>query len=458
MQPDETLDRLVGSWRILQLRDGHRYNTDDLLVAWTALRARPDASRVLDLGAGVGSVGLAALWGLPPAARLVAVEVQARSSELARRTIALNGLQGRVTHHHRDLRELDGDPLRDERGDLALFDLVTANPPFLPAARATLSPHPQRAAARVELHGDITDYARVAARHLAPGGRFCFCHAAADPRCEPAVGAAGLRVLARREVVFREGSAPHLALYTCAHAGEGESEGEGGEAEAPLLIRHADGARSEAFRGIRRALAIDRDFAAELAGVRCWDAGVQAIYEERGEPVVDAVLQNRDELVALCEVIDSWEVRSYLEIGVWTGRLVSTLHDLFGFERVAACDDGYARRFGLPLRLPAEARYFEGDSRSAAYAEWRRELGAIDLVFIDADHSYAGVRADFERERGMPHRVLAFHDITGANRHTAGVARFWRELDVGIKRELVLPHRELGLPHSTMGIGLWRAS
>ncbi len=454
MQPDETLDRLVGSWRILQLRDGHRYNTDDLLVAWTALRARPDAARLLDLGSGVGSVGLAALWGLPPAARLVAVEVQARSSELARRTIELNGLRGRVTHHHRDLRELEGDPLREERGERALFDLVTANPPFLPAARATLSPHPQRAAARVELHGDIADYARVAALHLAPGGRFCFCHAAADARCEPAVRAAGLRVVSRREVVFREGATPHLTLFTCAHAGESGGE----ETETTLLIRQADGARSAAFKAIRRALAIDRDFAAELSGVRCWDTGVQAVYEARGEPAVDAVLQNRDELIALCELIDATEVRSYLEIGVWTGRLVSTLHGLFGFERVAACDDGYARRFGLPLQLPPDAHYFEGDSRSAAYAAWRRELGAIDLVFIDADHGYAGVRADFERERHMPHRMLAFHDITGANRHTAGVAKFWRELDGGYKEEIILPHRELGLPHSTMGIGVWRAS
>ena len=60
----ETLDRLAGDWWIFQLERGHRYATDDLAVAWAGLRARPDARRVLELGAGTGSVGLLTLMGL----------------------------------------------------------------------------------------------------------------------------------------------------------------------------------------------------------------------------------------------------------------------------------------------------------------------------------------------------------------------------------------------------------
>lgn len=200
-----------------------------------------------------------------------------------------------------------------------------------------------------------------------------------------------------------------------------------------------------------------RDWPTLLAGEPCWDAGVEAVYRETGEPRVDAILQSAEELAAFAAFIEAEGVRSYLEVGAWTGALVSCLHRHFHFDRVAVCDDGYAqRRFGLPFRVPAEAALFQGDSRSAAYREWRAALGPIDLVLIDADHSYRGVKADFEVNRQFPHRFLAFHDITGANRHTAGVGRFWRELE-GDKRELCLPNRALGLATSEMGIGIWSA-
>src|SRR3989442_11978121 len=91
---DSTLDILGGDCRIFQLRTGHRFSADDLLTAWTAVRANPAARQVLDLGAGIGSVGLLALWKLPTAGHLTMVEVQAVSHALACRTVAYNGLAG----------------------------------------------------------------------------------------------------------------------------------------------------------------------------------------------------------------------------------------------------------------------------------------------------------------------------------------------------------------------------
>ena len=62
------------------------------------------------------------------------------------------------------------------------------------------------------------------------------------------------------------------------------------------------------------------DFRALLAEDRCWDAGVQAAFEATGEPRVDAILQNREELIRLCEQLTVLQIRSFLEIGVWTGK------------------------------------------------------------------------------------------------------------------------------------------
>src|SRR3954451_22568978 len=76
-----TIDALTVAWRIAQRAAGHRHSVDDVLTASYALDAaagRVDgvttgAIRALDLGSGIGGVGLLTLWGLGPRARLVCV-------------------------------------------------------------------------------------------------------------------------------------------------------------------------------------------------------------------------------------------------------------------------------------------------------------------------------------------------------------------------------------------------
>ena len=231
---DITLDTLAGAWRIFQLRTGHRFSADDLLTAWAAVRAKPAALRLLDLGAGLGSVGLLALWKLPTAGHLTMLEVQAVSHALACRTVAYNGLTGRVTLHHQDLRAWSG----------GTFDLVTGSPPYLSVAQGVRPQHAHKAAARFELHGDVFDYCQAAARSLAAHGVFCFCHAAADPRPEPAIARAGLTLVRRQQVYFRASLPPRMALFTCAW--------EGTRADPPpLVIRDRQGRWTAEYLALR---------------------------------------------------------------------------------------------------------------------------------------------------------------------------------------------------------------
>lgn len=197
-----------------------------------------------------------------------------------------------------------------------------------------------------------------------------------------------------------------------------------------------------------------RDFRSELAEEHFWDQEVQEIFEARGEALVDRALQNREEVVGLCEFIEANHVRSYLEIGIWTGRLLCLLHRLFDFERVAACDQGWAERCGFRIHLPPDVTFFHGSSGSRDYLRWRATLGPVDLVLIDGDHAYPAVRRDFEINRTFPHRFLAFHDITGFHRPTRGVRQLWEEIRCGREHEIVRPHAEIGLDRSTMGIGI----
>src|SRR3954465_12589502 len=87
----ETLDAISGHFRIYQLRAGHRFSTDDVLTAWYGTTWAPSARRVLDLGSGVGAVGMIAAWRLP-GARVVTIEAQEESVRLARKSSAYNGL------------------------------------------------------------------------------------------------------------------------------------------------------------------------------------------------------------------------------------------------------------------------------------------------------------------------------------------------------------------------------
>jgi hypothetical protein len=69
-----------------------------------------------------------------------------------------------------------------------------------------------------------------------------------------------------------------------------------------------------------------------------------------------------------------------------------------------------------------------GNSHSPLVIEAARRFAPFDFGFIDGDHSYEGVKADWENYGPMC-KVVGFHDISGM---VEGCARFWRELkDLG---------------------------
>lgn len=161
-----TICGLTGPVRILQKENGHRHSIDDAVTAWYALRQRPTAHAYLDLGCGIGSLGLIVLHGLPQAAHMTAIEAQDVSFQLLLANVQCNGLQERVTAIHDDLRNLN---LHQK------FDLITGSPPYFPVHAGTLPRDSQKAYARFELRGNLGDYALIAQKHLAKGGVFVYC-------------------------------------------------------------------------------------------------------------------------------------------------------------------------------------------------------------------------------------------------------------------------------------------
>jgi tRNA1(Val) A37 N6-methylase TrmN6 len=249
IDPDETLDALSGHFRIFQLRRGHRFSTDDVLTAWYGTTWAPSAGAVLDLGSGIGSVGMIAAWRLA-GARFVTIEAQDASVRLARKSAAYNGLDGRYEIRHGDFR--DGDALAvDER-----FDLVLGSPPYFPEGTGIAADHPQKIACRFELRGDIRDYARVAAAHLAPGGVFaCVFPEAQRERVEHAASDAALAIVRRRPVVFRDGEAPLVTLFAMTRASDlPAAMRDRTWVEPPLVIRATDGSVHPEYAAVKLAI------------------------------------------------------------------------------------------------------------------------------------------------------------------------------------------------------------
>ena len=249
--PEETLDYISGHFRLFQLRDGHRFSTDDVLTAWYGTSWCPTASAILDLGSGIGSVATIAAWRLP-GARLVTIEAQEVSVALARKSARFNGLEGRYEIRHADFRDAGALAEREQ------FDLVLGSPPYFPVGSGIEGAHPQKIACRFESRGDIADYCRVAAAHLAPGGFFACVFPLPDgqhARIRAAASAASLAIVRLRPVVFREASAPLIGLFGLTRSHDLPEGFRDCTFEEPALtIRRADGTIHPEYQALKLAI------------------------------------------------------------------------------------------------------------------------------------------------------------------------------------------------------------
>jgi predicted O-methyltransferase YrrM len=176
-------------------------------------------------------------------------------------------------------------------------------------------------------------------------------------------------------------------------------------------------------------------------------------------------VQNRSEILALLELVRAENPRRILEIGTATGGT------LFLFSRVAA-DDATLASIDLPggpggdgepawkvplypaFALPGQrVELIRDDSHDARILARTRQLFGdepIDFLFIDGDHSYEGVKRDFEMYGPLvrPGGIIAFHDIT----YIAQVGQFWDEL----KAQGLATREFLGDRGQVFGIGVVR--
>ena len=160
--------------------------------------------------------------------------------------------------------------------------------------------------------------------------------------------------------------------------------------------------------------------------------------------------QVRSEIVQLTELIRQRQPRTVVEIGTAHGGTLFLWCRLASLEATIVSLDlpGGIHGGGYPYwkswiyrRFPLAAQklhLLRGDSHKPEMLARLKNLlpedGKVDFLFIDGDHSYEGVKADFEMYSGLvrPGGLVVFHDICKHSEQlNCHVDRFWQEVKNG---------------------------
>ena len=168
LKPEERLDDLQrNGFKIIQNPGKFCFGMDAVLLSGFAKVKQGE--KVLDLGTGTGIIPIL-LAGKTKAGHLTGLEIQEESADMARRSVLYNHLEDRVSIVEGDIKEAG------QLFDLASFDVITSNPPYMTGSHGIVNPELPKAIARHEILCSFEDVAREAAKVLRPGGRFYLVH------------------------------------------------------------------------------------------------------------------------------------------------------------------------------------------------------------------------------------------------------------------------------------------
>ena len=157
------------------------------------------------------------------------------------------------------------------------------------------------------------------------------------------------------------------------------------------------------------------------------------------------VLQDEKEFAEFMEFYKQLAPKKVLEIGsfyggtLWHFLKYSKLETLTCIDmQIPPADERYSQMVVSRIKWPSWVGTYMPNGRFndiPGNSQWESVISTaknlhpendIDLLHIDGDHSYQGVKADYENYKGMvrPGGVIVFHDIFGIE----DVNRLWEEV------------------------------
>lgn len=236
LKPGEKIDDLMrNGLRIIQAQNLPKFGLEGALLA-----NYPDVIegwQVCDLCTGSGVVPLL-LTTRAINLHITGVEVSPELSDLARRSVQMNGLEGTIEILTQDLLNLD---LPGGR-----WDLITANPPYFTAAGGLVSPDTLRAQARSQVRVGVADVIRTAHRLLRTKGYLALSYRVGGlPEVMESLSKQNMG-LDRLRFVHHNLSSKASSFLLMARKGVGAKM----RVEPPLVIFQADGGLTPEMKGL----------------------------------------------------------------------------------------------------------------------------------------------------------------------------------------------------------------
>jgi len=191
-------------------------------------------------------------------------------------------------------------------------------------------------------------------------------------------------------------------------------------------------------------------------------------FQHGAHQIVDFVLSNPlirplqvpSELNRFAQIIASIRPKRVLEVGSFQGGTLCILARLSAPYATIISVDLPGGKFGggqskvRSLLYHTFGKVFQsmhlirGDSHSEEVAARVRHITQfLDVLFLDGDHTYDGVKHDFLSYSPLvrPGGIVAFHDIAEHPKGAGGdVPRFWNEVKTSYRHEEIVENREQG--------------
>lgn len=206
-----------------------------------------------------------------------------------------------------------------------------------------------------------------------------------------------------------------------------------------------------------------------LSLVKFWVRAAPNGHVDTPESLLDTIfryrgvtpIQHRSELIEFAKLLETVGPKASLEIGTRNGgtlfvlcRLSDPKAKIFSIDLPGGGFGGGYDYFRIPILRRMKKPEQELHLLRANSHEPETQLALartlqdakLDVLFIDGDHTYDGVRQDFEMYARFvrPGGIIAFHDIVAGEKELVGeVRRFWTEIKVGHShREIVEDPRQ----------------
>ena len=168
LKEGERLDDLHrNGFQIIQNKEKFCFGMDAVLLSGFA--KVKEGEKVQDIGTGTGIIPIL-LAAKTPGQHFTGLEIQPESADMARRSVALNHLEEKISIVEGDVREAD------QLFSAASFDVITSNPPYMTGSHGLVNPDMPKAIARHEICCTLEDLVSQTEKLLRPGGRFFMVH------------------------------------------------------------------------------------------------------------------------------------------------------------------------------------------------------------------------------------------------------------------------------------------